>query len=174
MITSLASKDSKNFNDYTAAEAYIRTHAPDKGWIIAQSFTQIRFAEWPDFPLAFKTTFSGRIFAESAEVRWLCEAGQIRVWELHETLGSDFRREKRRYYLWGVWEHGRFAEAVVRRLAEYPPLQACQEKTRPYIDVYEYLPNTPGRDLQASDLMRELNRPRLAAHRFVEFGCGKD
>lgn len=156
------------------AEQHIRQCAPAEGWIIAQSFTAIKFSTWPDFPLPFESIFSGRIFAESGEVRWLREGGRTQVWNLHDVPGAGYRRVSRDYYLWGTYKDGHCAEAVVPDLEPYPaPMEEPQEQDRPYITVYEYLPNPSEAVLPLGELMRELNRPRVAAHRFASFHCGR-
>jgi hypothetical protein len=161
------------------AEERIRGLAPlgDEAWIIAQSLTDIRFEKWVDFPLPFDEIFSGRIFAASGEVRWIREGGLTMIWNVREVPGSDFERCQQRYYLWGLYRGGagRFTEDVVRDLPAYPVLaRPKREEDRPYIVVYEYLRQPPARALEPAELMQELNRPRIAAHRFVKFDCGRD
>jgi hypothetical protein len=161
------------------AEARIRELAPrgDAAWIIAQSLTGIRFEKWTDFPLPFDEIFSGRIFSKSGEVRWLREGGMTTVWKLQESPGSDYQRHDERYYLWGLYRRasGRFTEDVVRDLPPYPEIGGAKhEEDRPYILVHEYLPEPPTALLDEAKLMEALNQPRIAAHRFVEFKCGRD
>jgi len=150
------------------------------GWIIVQSFVAIRFKVWTpgsSFPLDFGTIYNGRIFGANAEVRWVRDGDHVTVWRLREVPGTDFERQFAKYYLWGRYntKDKRFSEDTVRGLLDYPTLPRIADDDRPYVEVFEYTDAEPKAVMStAGELMDLLNRPRVAAHRFVRFGCGKD
>jgi len=167
----------------SAAAARVTALAKDVGspaWIVAQSFTDLAFKAWTgEFPTPFDQVFSGRIFGPQAEVRWVQENGEVSLWKLSEQeSGKPFRREDRRYYLWGWWREDEkaFKESVVPDLPPYPLTgKPPKQQDRPYIQVAEYLPPPPGPECDTEEeLMGALNQPRLAAHRFVAYDFDRD
>ena len=178
----------------TGAEALSRIRevavgCGDPAWAILQSFRELTVAFWnrpdTDAVLAegFGDIFSGRIFGARAEIRWVREGSRWDVWELCEGEdGVRFRADTANYYLWGIYkpggiskpESGRFEEDRIPGVPEYPVLETPKMEGRAWVEVCEYaalISSTNRVDL--GELERQLNQPRVAAHRFLRLHTGE-
>jgi hypothetical protein len=162
------------------AEALVKAWAGvgNPAWAILQSYPRIYFGPWNgNFEQPFGEIFCGRIFGELGEVRWTGGA-EFEVWYLREAVtGEPCLRQKERYYTWGEYDGHQFTEDVVPRLAEHLPVPPgpCNTGDRPFVQVYEYLPELRALDgLTEDTLMSALNQPRMFTHRFAGYDCGKD
>ena len=142
-------------------------------YMIAQSFEMVNLTVWDGALPPFAKTFAGRVFGSSGEVRWVREIDRYHVWWTAEELPGDVSvmKTERRYYLWGYFDNGRWAEARISRDLSYP-VPARSDRAREFIIVAEYrqqlttLPTTP-------DGWEEvLNKPRIFAHRFMSLDAG--
>lgn len=156
-------------------------------YFIIQSFVSISFnimnKEHKNALLAqplIENSFSGRIFNEEKEIRWILDDNVFRIYELTEDVKSEknFIKQEFCYYLYGIGKDGIFQESIVRSAKlDYPviPSQPVQNDDRPYITVALYLPCKPVKwsdDIE--DIVRKLNSPTVSQHRFVTYGYGKD
>ena len=150
----------------------------EPAWTVLQSFPKILFVRWPSEIPDFGQIFNGRIFGGQAEVRWIREGSEWRIWSIREAeTGSEpYRRQSRRYYLWGVAKDGKFSEDRIPGVPDYPVLQRPKDEDRAFIEVMEYArlwtDVTTPEDLE--ELEKHLNQPRVAAHRFYNLSCGRD
>ena len=127
-----------------------------------------------------ENSFSGRIFNEKKEIRWILDGNVCRIYELTEDVKSEenFTKHEFRYYLYGIGKGGIFQESIVRSAKlNYPIIlsQPVQNDDRPYIKVALYSPCKPAKwpgDIE--DIVRKLNSPTVSHHRFVNYGYGKD
>jgi hypothetical protein len=129
-------------------------------------------------PAGWETSFAGRIFNAMAEVRWVADGPRIQAWSIRDTDAEEGMYEKiqRPYYLYGTWGKGRFFETSVQRAKlDYPVQGVPDEKDRARMDVALYRPARPNPWPGDPAAIREqLNRPAVAAHRFVTLAFGRD
>jgi len=144
-------------------------------WTILQSFESFQLIEWRANLPAFAKIFSGRIFGADAEVRWVRESDTWTIWLVQEASdGVVCQADRRRYYLWGIYSspERRFSEDRIPGVPQYPIGQTPKDQDRAFVEVVEYAPAGSG-NATLDSLNRELNQPRLIAHRFASLGCGR-
>ncbi len=187
--------DRSSTNDRAVASSKILELAKNCGepcWMILQSFRELSVALWnaqsPDPAATLDAVFNGRIFGERGEVRWVKEGQLWEIWGLRETQDVEasggcgpYVSRERRYYLWGIFKskQQRFVEDRVPGVPEYPILGTPADDDRAYIEVREYespipvvSPATGNPDVAL--LEKQLNEPRLVAHRFLRIGSDRD
>ena len=152
------------------------------GWFSCETFTALHFDKYTggDVP-DFASSFSGRIFNKTKEVRWIRCDGRWVFSVLYEVeSGEDPLYETRdlRFYLWGEYDasSGDFWETRIPGRHRYPvDTVMLKDHDRAYVCVREYLLVTPPSDLKDMDEMVDfLNQPFVVQHRFVGVGAGRD
>jgi hypothetical protein len=142
-----------------------------ESWIILESYTGIVFERWNGQTLGAE--FAGRIFSESAEIRWRREAEDLQSWRYSETpagQGTEYEVEERKYFAWGEWLDGICWEPRLPRPVEYP---VKGKSGRCYFWVREYRRLWPEQGtwpLELDKVEELLNMPRLSAYRLAGFG----
>lgn len=149
---------------------------------ILESYAGITFRLFDsaeDLPKNWATSFSGRIFNEQKEFRWIADGTSLRAWTIEDSTDDKgaYERILRPYYLYGTWEKGRFFEATVRRAdLNYPIQGSPQDDDRAFVTVALYRPAKPlswtGEDPAA--IRARLNQPAFTAHRFLKIDYGRD
>ena len=145
----------------------------DPAWTITQSFEKLEFSHYTGKLPELEKIFTGRIFGADAEIRWWREDEKWMIWSLRE--GADRNpviKRLQRYYLWGIYDSGRFAEDRIPGVPQYPLHNTPQNQDRAYIEVAEYELNEP-LEKTPERLTLQLNQPRLYAHRFVGLDAGR-
>lgn len=143
------------------------------------------------------TVWEGRVFNDTADVRWVNSQQGFRAWvtvpgvfskeELQsqeqtvkiESQSFQVNTQERPYYLHGeywkpsqngvfLFTEGRFPHKVF----EYPLQQVPKEKERAYIVVREYFRQQPDWNT-VDDIELALDQPLLVAHRFISVNSGE-
>jgi hypothetical protein len=150
-------------NDFDAEARAIAS-----GWVIVQTFEKIRFEQWSGGVVPeLDVSIAGRIFTENTELRWVRDGNAWHAWRIEEVRGFTYTRKQRKYFLWGIWKDGEFAELRIPAKLEYP-IPASTDGERPYIVVAEYSNKKPDTwPSNTEEIEALLNAPAIAAHRFL-------
>ena len=133
-----------------------------------------------------KTTIGGRLFDKEREVRWQLNGDCFDMWTLYESVGDQLVAREVKYYCLGKWDASKncFIEGKLPRdlpqwvQAGWPlPVTGTSANDRMFFKVIEYSParlihSDPNecQDQKIARITKELNQPRIVAHRLVDVG----
>jgi hypothetical protein len=178
---SLKVEQRREVHDPLEADRIVREYAVqcgDPAWALLQSFTDLSFVVWNTETHRFNDVFNGRIFGNQGEVRWVREGLEWTIWFLQEVKdgGKACYRRERLHYLWGIYQtaEDRFVEDRIPGVPKYRELfsKVPQDQDRAFIQAFEY-ESKFAESLSPEELERELNQPRIWAHRFASVSCGR-